>query len=77
MGIKIILPLEVTPTDQAVKMFGIMDATHKLNIVTNIYVIEEDSGILRSGFTTEFYLNNKTYFTWKTPEYKGFPYHQY
>lgn len=61
-----VLPTRVIPTEQGVMLFGIIEAIYTLNPLNNIYILKENSGIIRNGFTVEFYRDNRQFFIeWK------------
>lgn len=57
------LPGIVHPTTTALKLFGLQDLDYTFNPRTHIYTFQEKSGLIRSGFTSIFYINYKEYFT--------------
>lgn len=64
------LPDYLEPTEDCIKMFGLWETTYKLNLKGQCYVSVEPSGIIRSGFTVEFFLRFREYFsrvTYKIP----------
>lgn len=58
-----ILPSKVIPTKEGLMLFGLIEAIYVLDYNNKIYSLQESSGIIRNGFTTEFYNNNQQFFT--------------
>lgn len=56
------IPNFLKPTKKAQEYFGFYDTVFSYYLNREIFCIRENSGIIRSGFTLEFYLDFKTYF---------------
>lgn len=57
-----ILPTFIEPKDIAIAMFGLIKTHYSLNLKHNMYVVQENSGLVRSGFSIEFYIKYIDYF---------------
>lgn len=57
------LPLKVIPSKEAQRLFGIPELIFTYHWFCDMYLLKENSGIIRSGFTGDFYKNYKQYFT--------------
>ena len=56
------LPNYIRPSRVAIAMFGLIDTNYSLDLVHNMYLVQENSGIVRSGISIEFYNKYRYYF---------------
>lgn len=50
-------PKKIQFTEEGLRLFGMPDLIYELDFLTYNYYLIEKSGIIRGGFTGDFYLN--------------------
>lgn len=63
-----LLPYQVIPTEECLMLFGLIEAIYTLDYNSKVYLFKEGSGVIRNGFTVEFYNKYPQYFTTKNKE---------
>lgn len=57
-----LMPLTITPNVEAQKLFGLHPLIFTYNHDRDLYMVLEHSGIIREGFTGDFYRRYHNYF---------------